>query len=131
MALSPFMVVARARFALLLFLMPVVLLTSGGIYTLTLLVSPGPDQMALWPPESTFVGFLMCGCLLLLLATSPRPYSDHCAFLLSLSVPDVVPPGPGLWKLNTSILSEDEYFNLIDDAWRNWRSSVSRFTSLA
>ena len=59
------------------------------------------------------------------------PFPDHCALLLSLSVPDVVPPGPGLWKLNTSILSNDEYYNLVTVAWRNWRSSVSRFPSLA
>ena len=43
---------------------------------------------------------------------------------MSLSIPDVVPPGPGLWKLNTSILSEVEYCNLITVAWHNWRSSV-------
>ena len=61
----------------------------------------------------------------------PCPFSDHCGLLLSLSVPDVVPPGPGLWKLNTSILSEEEYYNLIADAWRNWQSSVPRFPSLA
>lgn len=36
-----------------------------------------------------------------------------------------------MWKLNTSILSEDEYCNLITAAWRNWCSSVSRFPSLA
>ena len=61
----------------------------------------------------------------------PCPFSDHCGLLLSLSVTDFVPPGPGLWKLNISILSEEEYYNLIADAWRNWRSSVPRFSSLA
>ena len=61
----------------------------------------------------------------------PCPFSDHCALLLSMSVPDVVPPGPGLWKPNTSILSEDDYYNLISAAWRSWRASVPRFPSLA
>ena len=28
----------------------------------------------------------------------PCPFSDHCAVLLSVVVPDVVPPGPGLWE---------------------------------
>lgn len=64
-------------------------------------------------------------------AVVPCPFSDHCALLLSVSVPDVVPPGPGLWKLNTSILSEDAYFDLISAAWRNWRASIPRFPSLA
>jgi len=50
---------------------------------------------------------------------------------LLLSVPDVVPPGSGLWKLNTSILSEVEYCDLITIAWCNWCSSVFRFSSLA
>ena len=61
----------------------------------------------------------------------PCPFSDHCALLLSLSVPDVVPPGPGLWKLNTSILADDDYCNLVTTTWRAWRSSIPRFPSLA
>ena len=61
----------------------------------------------------------------------PCPFSDHCGLLLSLSIADFVPPGPGLWKLNTSILSEEEYYNLIADAWHNWPSFVPRFPSLA
>lgn len=61
----------------------------------------------------------------------PCPFSDHCALPLSLSVPDAVPPGPGLWKLNTSVLADDEYYDLIAAAWRNWRASISRFPSLA
>ena len=28
----------------------------------------------------------------------PCPFSNHCALLVSLTIPDVVPPGPGLWK---------------------------------
>ena len=61
----------------------------------------------------------------------PCPFSDHCAVLLSVSVPDVVPPGPGLWKLNTSILGEEEYIKIITDFWRLWRSSIHLFPSLA
>lgn len=29
----------------------------------------------------------------------PFPLSDHCALLFSFSIPDVIPPGPDLWKL--------------------------------
>ena len=39
----------------------------------------------------------------------PCPFSDHCGVFLSVSVPDVVPPGPRLWKLNTSVLEDAEY----------------------
>ena len=41
----------------------------------------------------------------------PCPFSDHCGVLLSVDVPDVVPPGPGLWKLNTSILKDEDFVN--------------------
>ena len=61
----------------------------------------------------------------------PCPFSDHCDLLTVVSVPDVVPPGPGLWKLNISILQEQAYVLLIRDFWASWRSSVLRFPSLA
>ena len=38
----------------------------------------------------------------------PCPYSDHCAVLLRVTVPDVVPLRPVLWKLNISILEDEE-----------------------
>ena len=34
----------------------------------------------------------------------PYPFSDPCAVLLSTKVPDVLEHGPGLWKLNCSVL---------------------------
>lgn len=37
------------------------------------------------------------------------PFSDHCALIFSDSISDVVPPGPGLWKLNIFVLNEDAY----------------------
>ena len=47
----------------------------------------------------------------------PCPFSDHCAVVLSVSVHSVVPHGPGLWKLNVSVLEKEEYFQLIRDFW--------------
>ena len=49
---------------------------------------------------------------------------------MCLSLSDVVPPGPGFWKLNTSVLNDPEYVALISDAWSSWRRSISRFPSL-
>ena len=51
--------------------------------------------------------------------------------MLSVSVPSVVPPGPGLWKLNVSVLEEEEYFQLIRDFWSTWRRHKHLFPSLA
>ena len=60
----------------------------------------------------------------------PCPFSDHCGLLTVVTVPDVVPPGPGLWKLNISILQEQAYVRLVSDFWATWRSSVLCFPSL-
>ena len=60
----------------------------------------------------------------------PCPYSDHSALHLSWSLSPVPPPGPGFWKLNTSILSEDNYFQLISDFWFSWQQRRQHFSSL-
>ena len=59
------------------------------------------------------------------------PFSDHCAVVLSLSIPEVIPPGPGLWKLNTSILEDATYVDLVRNFWADWRQSLASFPSLA
>lgn len=61
----------------------------------------------------------------------PCPFSDHCAVFFSVSVPEVVPPGPGLWKLNISVLEEDGYVQLISDFWSRWRRRKFAFPSLS
>ena len=61
----------------------------------------------------------------------PCPFSDHCAVQLCVSVPDVVPPGPGLWKLNTSILEDDAYVESVSSLWLSWKSRQLDFPSLA
>ena len=59
------------------------------------------------------------------------PSSDHCAVLFSYSIPDVILPGPGLWKLNISILQDAEYTKLITDFWLARRSSQNHFPFLS
>ena len=58
----------------------------------------------------------------------PCPFSDHCA--LSWALPNSVPPSPGLWKLNRSVLDEAEYIDLISTFWSYWQSPQSSFSSL-
>ena len=55
----------------------------------------------------------------------PCPFSDHCALAFS------VPHGPGLWKLNVSILEEREYFDIISDFWAQWKYRKAVYSSLA
>ena len=60
----------------------------------------------------------------------PCPFSDHCALSFSWAFPNCVPPGPGLWKLNRSVLEEAEYIDLISTFWFYWHSRQSSFSSL-
>ena len=46
----------------------------------------------------------------------PCPFSDHCALSFCWILPDSVPMGPGLWKLNLAIL-----VSLIKDLWFFWQ----------
>ena len=61
----------------------------------------------------------------------PCPFSDHCGAQVSVTVPDSIPSGPGLWKLNTAVLKEAEYVRLISDFWLAWHGSVDNFSTLA
>ena len=38
----------------------------------------------------------------------PCPFSDHCAVALSVAVPLVLTRSPGVWKLNVSVLEEED-----------------------
>ena len=61
----------------------------------------------------------------------PCSFSDHCGVLLCADIPDIVPPGPGLWKFNVSVLGEDAYYQLISDFWADWRKVQHLSSSLA
>jgi len=61
----------------------------------------------------------------------PFPFSDHCALLFTFSIPDLIPPGPGLWKLNVSILQDTDYTKLITDLWLTCRLAENNFPSLS
>ena len=61
----------------------------------------------------------------------PCPFLDHCAVLFCVSVPDVVPPGPGLWKVNTSILEDEGYVSAVSNFWSSWHNMKGLYPSLA
>lgn len=48
----------------------------------------------------------------------------HC------SVPQALPRGPGIWKLNVSVLEEDEYVALVASFWASWRTKKSDFLTV-
>ena len=54
------------------------------------------------------------------------PFSDHCAVVMSVRVPEVPSHGPGVWKLNLSVLNDPEYISLITNFWSDWRAAQPR-----
>ena len=94
-----------------------VLSTSGDL--LILLPSPchGSNQMA-----RCLLGLTLIGCPYALINLVQScdilacPYSDHCAVVLSVPIPEPILRGPGRWKLNIPFFKDD-----------NFRSSVSNF----
>ena len=100
---------------------PVVFLTSGATWSRwNGLVSCRIDLFGV--PFSWVSAVSACDIL-------PFPFSDHCAVHLSVSVPEAIVPGPGLWKLNLAVLDEPEYVTLISAFWAFWRSRAFAFSS--
>ena len=40
-------------------------------------------------------------------------------------VPQALPRGPGIWKLNVSVLEEEEFVALVTSFWASWRTKKS------
>ena len=59
------------------------------------------------------------------------PFSDHCAVVMSVRVPEVPSHGSGVWKLNLSVLSDAEYISLVTNFFSDWRAAQFRFPALA
>ena len=47
------------------------------------------------------------------------------------SIPEAAPLGPGVWKLNTSILEDEEYIDLVSKFWGHWRQVQTGYPTLA
>ena len=88
-------------------------------------------------PEGEFASWnypintCMHGCLVCLVDILPCPFSDNCALSFFWVLSNSVPLGPRLWKLNLSVLQEDEYVCLISDFWFFWQHCQSCFSSHA
>ena len=59
----------------------------------------------------------------------PCAFSDHCAVSLSVDVPHTVHLGPGRWKLNISLLEDEEYVSLISSLLVDWHRCQNHFSS--
>ena len=60
----------------------------------------------------------------------PCPLLDHSALVFCASLPDAIPPGPGRWHFNTSVLGDSEFETLISNFWAEWHWRKNSFDSL-
>lgn len=58
------------------------------------------------------------------------PFSDHSAVMLNGVIPEPIPRGPGRWKLNCSVLSDEALGLAIRNFWASWRTRKGAFSSL-
>jgi hypothetical protein len=61
----------------------------------------------------------------------PCPFSDHSLVSLTVSIPNVIPRGPGRWKLNVSLLADDLFRTEVRSFWKSWQRKKGRFSSLS
>ena len=68
----------------------------------------------------------------LILAVDILPFfrSDHSYVYLKFSLPGVVHRGPGVWKLNTSHMSDPSFILLITRFWESWQAEKRSFSFL-
>ena len=57
----------------------------------------------------------------------PCPFSDHSPVLLKCPIPEPLPRGPGRWKFDTSILSDDAFVSAVKTFWLSWRPCKNSF----
>ena len=57
------------------------------------------------------------------------PHSDHSLVSLEVDIPDLPERGPSYWKLNVSVLSDEEYFKEISAFWRCWQQQKHKYRS--
>ena len=61
----------------------------------------------------------------------PFSWSDHETVIMEFSLPGQTQRGPGYWKLNTTLLKDQDYLNLVKDFWEGWRLKKSEFSSIS
>ena len=47
---------------------------------------------------------------------------------MSVRVPEVPTHGPGVWKLNLSVLNDSDYVSIITNFWRAFLKTPENFT---
>ena len=99
-----------------------------------------PCYGCLWPwlrPDGTLssrIDFIGCPYSWIHLVQScdmlACPFSDHCAVVLSVPIPEPTPREPRRWKFNILILKDADFRASVSDFWAGWRTKKPSFDSL-
>lgn len=57
--------------------------------------------------------------------------SDHSYVYLRLNLPSSPRRGPGMWKFNTHLLTDEDFTSEVSSFWRSWQLEKSSFPTLA
>ena len=57
----------------------------------------------------------------------PTTISDHDSVLVTIQVNIQTPKGPGIWKLNTTILKEKQFQNTLKIFWSSWTKEKPKY----
>ena len=55
------------------------------------------------------------------------PFSDHRPVFLKLKTSDII-RGPGIWKMNASVIKTELFKNAFTSMWKNWKKKKSDYT---
>ena len=57
----------------------------------------------------------------------PNNISDHYSVSLRIQINKNKPKGPGIWKLNTSILTYKNFQNIFKQFWKDWQNEKTKY----
>ena len=72
-----------------------------------------------------------------LIPINPKPqvmhfrWPDHDIVVSTIKISNIPPPGPGTWKLNTSLLDDKNYVDIINCFLVQWRDEKQYFDNLS
>ena len=61
----------------------------------------------------------------------PNTISDHYSVSLHIQINKNEPKGPGIWKLNTSILTHKTFQNIFKQVWKDWQNEKTKYKTTA
>ena len=58
---------------------------------------------------------------------TPNTISDHDSVTTTIQINKKEPKGPGIWKLNTNILTQKDFKKIFETFWKNWQHEKNNY----